>query len=80
METPESRALPPRAAAGARMAPDDKDRAAALDAAVALLGLTVASEWRDVVLAHMKVIGEAARLVEEFPLEDEAESGPVFQP
>lgn len=60
--------------------PTDEDRAAALDAAIALLGLTIEPGWREAILAHMKVTGEAAQLVLEFPLEDELEPAPVFRP
>ena len=57
-----------------------KDRIAMLDAAIAQLGLAVAPAWREAVLIHMEVIADAARLVEEFPLEDESEPAPVFRP
>jgi len=60
--------------------PTDEDRAAALDAAIAMLGLVVAPEWRAEVLAHMKVTAEAARLVLDFALDDELEPAPVFSP
>jgi hypothetical protein len=60
--------------------PDDRDRAAALDAIAASLGLPVAPEWREAIIFHMKLVGEAARLVEDFPLSDEAEAAPVFVP
>jgi len=60
--------------------PSDDARAAALDAAIALLGLVVAPEWRICVLAHMNVTAEAAQLVLDFPLDDELEPAPVFRP
>ena len=60
--------------------PSDEDRAAFLDAAIEMLGLAVAPEWRAEVLAHMKVTAEAARLVLDFPLDDELEPAPVFMP
>ena len=50
-----------------------------LDAAAALLGLTVEPEWRAPVLANLRVLQAAAALVEEFPLPDEAEPAPVFE-
>jgi hypothetical protein len=59
---------------------DDERRAAALDAACTALNLTVAPAWRRDVLFHMKLIGEAARLVNEFPLGDDIEAAPVFRP
>jgi len=60
--------------------PDDKDREAALDAAIALNGVAVDPAWRQAILGHMKVIGEAANLLREFPLGDEADPAPVFRP
>jgi hypothetical protein len=60
--------------------PTDEDIGAALDAAVAQLGLVVDPAWRKDILAHMKLTGAAARLVLEFPLEDELEPAPVFRP
>lgn len=60
--------------------PDDKDRAAVLDATSATLGLAVAPAWRADVLFHMKLVGEAARLLQEFPLSDDIEAAPVFRP
>jgi len=58
----------------------DEACAAALDAATALLGLTIDADWRDAVLFHMKVTAETAQLVLAFPLEDELEPAPVFIP
>ena len=60
--------------------PADTDYVAALDMTSALLGLEIDPAWRETILAHMKVIGEAAQLVLEFPLADEIEPAPVFQP
>ncbi len=60
--------------------PDDKDRGAMLDAASVSLELTIAPEWREQVLFHMKLVGEAARLLNDFPLDDEIEAAPVFRP
>jgi 1-carboxybiuret hydrolase subunit AtzG-like len=65
--------------AGARP-PREEDRVAALNAAIDLLGLPVAEAWRSAALANMKVIGEAAQLVLDFPLADEDEPAPVFTP
>jgi hypothetical protein len=58
----------------------DADREAALDAATVLLGLRVETAWRPEVVAHMKVIAEAARLILDFELEDEIEPAPVYRP
>jgi hypothetical protein len=60
--------------------PSDEERAASLDAAIRMLGLVVAPEWRAEVLAHMKVTAEAARLVLDFPLDDTVDPAPVFSP
>jgi hypothetical protein len=60
--------------------PSDGDRAAMLDAAAAVLGLTVAPEWRGEILFHMKVIGETAQRLMEFPLDDSVEPAPIFTP
>ncbi len=60
--------------------PTDEDRAAWLDAASLLLGLAIEPDWREAILVHMTVIGEAAQLVLEFPLEDELDPAPVFRP
>jgi hypothetical protein len=58
----------------------NEERAAALDAATRLLGLSVAPAWRAEILFHMQVIAEAAQLVDEFPLDDTIEPAPVFAP
>ena len=60
--------------------PSDDERAAHFDAAMALLGLTVEPAWRPAALANLKMLAEAAQLVREFPLDDEAEPAPVFSP
>ena len=60
--------------------PSDDVLAASLDAATGLLGLTIAPEWRAEVVAHMKVIGAAAQLLADFPLDEEAAPAPVFRP
>ncbi len=57
--------------------PGDLD--AVLEASVGLLGLTVLPEWREPVLANLRVLRSAAALVEGFPLPDEAEAAPVFE-
>ena len=60
--------------------PTDEDRAAALAAAARLLGLSVAPEWREEILFHMKVLGEAAQLLADFPLDDVVEPAAIFAP
>ncbi|GLK78445.1 AtzG-like protein [Methylopila turkensis] len=51
-----------------------------LDAATALLGLTVAPEARASTLAHLAATMAAARLVSGFAFDDELEPAPVFRP
>jgi hypothetical protein len=59
--------------------PDDAALLAYLDGAAALHGIPVDPAWRGEVLANMKAVANAARLVLSFPLGDEAEPGPVFR-
>jgi len=58
----------------------EPDQSKALDATTAALGLVVEPEWREAVLLHMRVIGAAAQLLLEFPLDDEIEAAPIFRP
>ena len=60
--------------------PTDEERAAGLAATAKLLGLTVAPQWREEILFHMKVLAEAAQLLAEFPLDDAIEPAPIFAP
>jgi hypothetical protein len=50
-----------------------------LDANAALLGITVAHEWRDAVRLHLGVTRDMAQRVLDFQLPDEADPAPVFQ-
>jgi hypothetical protein len=50
-----------------------------IDGATALLGLPLAGEWKPAVRANLDVIFRQARLVDEFPLPDEAEPASVFR-
>jgi hypothetical protein len=59
-------------------APADDAFEAHLDAAAALLGLTVEPAWRASVLGHLKATTAAARLVDAFILDDDLEPAPVF--
>ncbi len=52
---------------------------AAIDAAAALFELTLEESWREAAITSLRTVAAAARLVEEFPLEDEAEFAPVFR-
>lgn len=53
---------------------------AAVDAAIALFGLQVRPEWRAIAVRDFTAIAAAAQLVTDFPLDQEAEYGPVFEP
>ena len=44
----------------------------------ALLGLPIEAEWMPAIRANVEVTLQMAKLVEEFPLEDEAEPAPVY--
>jgi hypothetical protein len=57
--------------------PDDFD--AWLDANAALLGITVAPEWRNAVRLHLRITRDMAQSVLDFQLPDEADPAPVFQ-
>ncbi len=50
-----------------------------IDAAAMLLGLPVAPEWKPAVRANLALTLTFARIVEEFPLPDDAEPAPVFE-
>ena len=67
---------PPQPTPGAG---DADAQAALVDAAAALFGVAVRPDWRDAALANFAAIAGAARLVLEFPLDDEAEPSPVFR-
>ena len=51
-----------------------------VDAAIALFEIPVEPPWREAAHANFAAIAAAARLVEAFPLDDEAEYAPVFTP
>ncbi|MCB4768979.1 DUF4089 domain-containing protein [Ancylobacter sp. Lp-2] len=56
------------------------DLEAYLDAALALAGLPLESGLRPRVLMHLETALAMGRLVESFPLPDEAEPAPVYRP
>ena len=60
--------------------PDPTSLALALDAATALSGVPTRPEWREAALANLATVATAAQFVAAFPLDDEAEYAPVFQP
>jgi hypothetical protein len=51
-----------------------------LDAALAMLELTVEPELRARVLMHFEIATQMADLVMSFPMSDEAEPAPVYVP
>ena len=60
---------------------DDRDiKAQAIDTAAALFGVAMQPDWREAAIANFATIAAAAGLVMDFPLDDEAEYGPVFTP
>jgi hypothetical protein len=56
---------------------DDID--AWMDANAALLGLAIASEWRDAIRLHLRITRDLAQRVMEFQLSDEADPAPIFR-
>ena len=64
-------AAPPQSAGDATLE-------AVVDSAAALLRLSIAPEWREDVMFHLRTIMAAAQFVEAYPLDDEREAAPVF--
>jgi hypothetical protein len=60
--------------------PTPTEVGAYVDAAAKLLALPIAPEHRPGVIQFMGVVLSAAALVMEFPLPDEVEAAPVFEP
>jgi 1-carboxybiuret hydrolase subunit AtzG-like len=58
---------------------DTDDLDAWLDANAALLGITIAPEWRDAVRLNLRITRDLAQRVMEFQLPDDADPAPVFQ-
>lgn len=56
----------------------DQELDAFMDASATVLGIAVDPEWRAAVRANLAVVFRMGALVLDFPLEDEAEPGPVF--
>jgi hypothetical protein len=44
------------------------------------MGLTIEEDWRPIVEANMAATAKAAELVLSFPLDDDVEAAPVFEP
>ncbi|MFT8243160.1 DUF4089 domain-containing protein [Roseomonas sp. BN140053] len=59
--------------------PEEETLAAYLDAAVALAGIPMDPSWRAEALANLRGIRNAAALVLDFPLDEEAAAAPVFR-
>jgi 1-carboxybiuret hydrolase subunit AtzG-like protein len=57
----------------------DAELEAWLVASARLLDITVAPEWRDAVLLHLRITCDMAQRIMDFPLADEAEPAPVFR-
>jgi Protein of unknown function (DUF4089) len=58
---------------------DSNELDAWLDAGAVLLGIAVASEWRDAIRLHLQITRDMAQRVLDFPLLDEADPAPVFR-
>lgn len=58
----------------------DDVREQAVDTAAALFGVTMQPAWREAAVMNFGTLVAAAELVMGFPLDDEAEYGPVFTP
>ncbi|MBD2022376.1 DUF4089 domain-containing protein [Leptolyngbya sp. FACHB-36] len=59
---------------------DPIDPSAFVDAAAALIGLPIPPDYRPSVIANFERIQAIAQLVNEFPLPDDVEVGPTFDP
>ena len=58
---------------------DDETARAIVDAMAPMLGIAVDPAWREAVVTSFQATANAARLVLDFPLEDELEPAPVFR-
>lgn len=58
--------------------PDDLD--AIILSGTTLLGIPIEPEWHDAIRANLETTLRLARLVDQFPLPDEADAAPVFRP
>lgn len=50
-----------------------------LEAMAPVLGLSVDAAWRDGVVANLVTLAMMAKLVQDFPLDDELEPAPVYR-
>ena len=58
---------------------DDRTAEVIVDAMAPLIGLSIEPAWRAAVAGNLNAVAAAARLVLEFPLDDELEPAPVFR-
>lgn len=58
---------------------DDTDLGTWLDAGATQLGITVAPEWRETVLLHLRITSDMAQRIMDFALPDDADAAPVFR-
>ena len=58
---------------------DDETAAAVVGAMAPMLGIAIDPAWQGAVVANLKATANAARLVLDFPLDDELEPAPVFR-
>jgi len=58
---------------------EDEGLDALIDAGTALLGITVAPEWREQIRLHLEIPLRHAAQVAAFPLPDETDPAPVFR-
>ena len=56
------------------------DADALIDASLPLLGLSLPEGARPIVKLHLETAERLARLVADFPLDDESEPAPVYRP
>jgi hypothetical protein len=56
------------------------DAGAHVDHMAAVMGLVIAPDWREAVLANMTATAAIAAVLLDFPLDDHTEPAPVFEP
>jgi hypothetical protein len=52
---------------------------AMLDAMAPVLGLSIDAAWRDGVVANLVTLAAMAKLVQDFPLDEDIEPAPVYR-
>ncbi|MBM0743203.1 DUF4089 domain-containing protein [Phormidium sp. CLA17] len=58
----------------------EQDLSAFVDQAAMLIGLPIPAEYRQEVIDNFERIGAIAQLVTEFPLPEDTEIAPIFEP